>query len=130
MLMSFIVLPYRGAGAARIELSRPIPAPSVPAKRKSIASPPGFDMRLTYRTISVLAAIAAESELANSELSIRAGVKDQGQISRLLARLARLGLIENTRAGRTRSAANAWRLTRAGKELETAIRRESLGGER
>jgi hypothetical protein len=42
--------------------------------------------------------------------------------SALLSRLARFGLIENTR---TRGRENEWQLTPAGKELETAIRDDS-----
>jgi hypothetical protein len=44
---------------------------------------------------------------------------------RLLARLAGLELIENTGGGQAKGARNAWRLTRTGKEVESAIRRQS-----
>jgi DNA-binding MarR family transcriptional regulator len=80
-------------------------------------------MRLTYRTIRVLAAIAAQADLSNSEVAERAGITDQGQVSKLLARLSRLGLIENTGAGQARGTANAWRLTREGRKLQRKIGR-------
>jgi hypothetical protein len=60
---------------------------------------------------------------SNAEVSARVGIVDQGQISKLLARLARLGLIENQGAGQRYGAANAWHLTDSGKEFEAAIRR-------
>ena len=90
-------------------------------------------MRLTYRTVRVLAAIAAEPGLSNSQISQRAGVTDQGQISKLLSRLARLQLIESAGHGGRKGASNAWRLTHRGEAVERAIRHERLprrGGER
>ncbi|MGA2452177.1 MAG: helix-turn-helix domain-containing protein [Solirubrobacteraceae bacterium] len=83
-------------------------------------------MRLTYRTVRVLVAIAAQPGLSNSQISQRAGITDQGQISRLLSRLARLQLIENTGQGQRKGAANAWRLTRRGEAVERTIRHERL----
>ena len=62
-----------------------------------------LDMRLTYRTVTVLAAIAAQPGLSNSQLGEHAGIADQGQISRLVSRLARLQLIENTREASARA---------------------------
>jgi DNA-binding IclR family transcriptional regulator len=83
-------------------------------------------MRLTYRTVGVLAAIAAQPRLSNRQISQHAGVIDQGQISRLLSRLARLQLIENTGEGWSKGAADAWRLTHRGEAVERTIRRERL----
>lgn len=123
-LMSFIVLPYLGSGAARIELHRPAPAraAAAPAEHDRTSSPVSrLETRLTPRTKRVLATIAARPGLSNSEVSVRAGITDQGQISKLLARLARLGLIES----RPRKVTHAWRLTRKGHELERTLRRES-----
>jgi len=62
-------------------------------------------MRLTDRTVRVLAAIAAiaaQPGLSNRQISQRAGITDQGQISKLLSRLAGLQLIENTGEGQRR----------------------------
>jgi DNA-binding IclR family transcriptional regulator len=79
-------------------------------------------MRMTYRTLRVLAAIEAQPDLSNCEVAERAGISDQGQISRLLARLGRLGLIENT-GRQSRGGANAWRLTSEGRRLPLATGR-------
>jgi AcrR family transcriptional regulator len=130
-LMGFIVLPYLGGGAALTELQRPVSAIFEPGKRNSTPSPlAGLDMRLTYRTMRVLAAIAAEPGLSNSEIRIRVGVKDHGQISKLLARLARLGLIESPGDAQPARVANAWKLTRTGHALQRAVKHESLGTRR
>jgi DNA-binding MarR family transcriptional regulator len=126
-LTSLIVHPYLGGGAARRELRRPAAnGTRAPARRSAGLNPlEGLDTRVTYRTMRVLAAIGAEAGLSNSDVSERAGVSDQGQISRMLVRLTRLGLIENTGAGQAGGVANAWRLTLRGRELERAMRSES-----
>jgi chromosome segregation and condensation protein ScpB len=80
-------------------------------------------IRLTYRTTRVLAVIAAQSGLSNSEIAERGGIADQGQVSKLLGRLNRLGLIENTGEGQPGGATNAWRLTGVGRRLQRAIER-------
>jgi AcrR family transcriptional regulator len=121
-LMSFIVLPYLGPAAARRELAQATPARS----RRRRSRPSGdiraqLKMRLTARTLRVLSAIAAEPGCSNREIGNRAGVADQGQICKLLTRLSKLGLIENTGAGHARGAANAWRLDTAGRELMLAL---------
>jgi DNA-binding IclR family transcriptional regulator len=73
----------------------------------------------------VLTVIGAQSGLRNTQVAERAGISDQGQVSKLLARLQRLGLIENTGAGHAGGGANAWRLTREGRELRRKIERAS-----
>jgi AcrR family transcriptional regulator len=123
-LMSMIVLPYLGREAASRELSRP---PAAAARARGVPAAPnplkGLKLRLTYRTLAVLRAIADEPGLSNREIGERIGVSDQGQISRLLGRLAERRLTENTGGGQPMGAANAWRLTSTGSELESAIRR-------
>lgn len=120
-LMSMIVLPYLGPAAARHQLVRPAPAPL--SKSKSSPTDPLRDvgMRLTYRTVRVLMAVASHPASSNREIGLAAGMQDQGQISRLLTRLAKLGLIENTGAGLARGAPNVWALTSKGAEIERAI---------
>jgi AcrR family transcriptional regulator len=125
-LTSMIVLPYLGQVAAQKELRRPVPERRRPAHAVSAADPlRDVDMRLTYRTVRVLAAIAAlcgrGSYPSNREVGVAAGMQDQGQISKLLSRLHKLGLIENTGAGLARGAPNAWVLTEKGTEIERAI---------
>jgi AcrR family transcriptional regulator len=122
-LMSLIVLPYLGAGAARRELTRPAPVPrgadGCPAVLGS-----GFDdhgVRLTYRTGRVLTAIAQYPGASNREVAERAGIIDQGQISKLLTRLERAGVIANLSEGTSRGAPNAWRLTEFGERVERGV---------
>ena len=79
-------------------------------------------MRLTYRTVRVLLAIAETPGASNRELADAAGVADQGQISKLLSRLKSLGLIENIGAGPVRGEPNAWQLTPKGSRSATPFR--------
>jgi AcrR family transcriptional regulator len=124
-LMSMIVLPYLGPAAARKELARPVCVPRSP--RESVAVGPDplreLGMRLTYRTVRVLLAVAATPGGSNRQVADEAGISDQGQISKLLARLHGLGLIENTTAPATRGAPNAWVLTQRGWEVQAALAR-------
>jgi AcrR family transcriptional regulator len=118
-LMSMIVLPYLGQAAAQRELTRPLP-PRAPATRKPEPARDllgDLNLRLTYRTLAVLEVIVDEPGLSNSDVSDRAGITDQGQISKLLKRLVSHGLLENAGAGQARGEANAWRLTRKGEQL-------------
>ncbi len=129
-LMGMIVLPYLGPDAAREEIERP----TAKARRTPRHSPrapvehplQGLEIRLTHRTLLVLAAIAAlggrGSGPNNREVADHAGVTDQGQISKLLARLERFGLTENTADARAKGEPNAWRLTAKGSQLEQSIR--------
>jgi AcrR family transcriptional regulator/DNA-binding MarR family transcriptional regulator len=128
-LMSMIVLPYLGAAAARRERSRPVPAPVSNAGRKQFVTEQtngdplaGVPMRLTYRTALVLGCIAREPGASNRVIGDHAGVSDQGQISKLLARLERLGLAANTGDGHLKGERNAWRLTPKGVQVEHSIR--------
>jgi hypothetical protein len=52
-------------------------------------------MPVGYRSARVLAVIAAQPGASNREVADGAEVSDEGQISRLLARLKNLGLIHN-----------------------------------
>ena len=56
----------------------------------------GLGMRLTYRTMRVLLAIGVHPGASNREVGDASGIRDQGQISKLLTRLEDLGLIQNT----------------------------------
>jgi AcrR family transcriptional regulator/DNA-binding MarR family transcriptional regulator len=127
-LMSMIVLPYLGAAAARREQARPAPA-LLPAEesnaREASATDTdwlqGLPMRLTYRTARVLHAVSESPGISNRTVGNEAGVSDQGQISKLLARLERLGLITNSGQGHVKGEANAWRLTPAGEQITQNI---------
>jgi AcrR family transcriptional regulator len=120
-LMGMIVLPYLGPVAARRELERPVP--EAPARTHSASGDPlrELQMRLTYRTIRVLMAVAANPGSSNRTVADGAGIGDQGQISKLLTRLKGLCLIEQTRRGPARGGPNAWALTAKGREVHGAI---------
>jgi AcrR family transcriptional regulator len=125
-LMSMIVMPYLGAKAARRELTRPARRPA-PAKRVTPSAPDGdrlagLNLRVTYRTMRVVAVIAENPGASNREVAEGSGIVDAGQVSKLLSRLAGLGLIENFGAGAARGSTNAWRLTKRGERLGRAAR--------
>ncbi len=132
-LMGMIVLPYLGPAAARRE-RRGIGTFSSgrerPAGLKSPTRLPdmaledpleGIPMRLTYRTARVLEVIGEKPGVSNRVAGDLAGVSDQGQISKLLARLGRLGLIENTGEGHLRGERNAWGLTPLGRQVALSL---------
>jgi DNA-binding MarR family transcriptional regulator len=81
-------------------------------------------MRITYRTLRVLGAIAEHSGASNRTIGEAADIYDQGQISKLLARLEGLGLVENVSGNdhKPTGEPNAWRLTARGEEIEHALR--------
>ncbi len=123
-LMSMIVLPYLGAGPARRESQRPVPAFATAApERKPVADPfKGAGMRLTYRTVRVLMAIAEHPEASNRAIGDTAEIKDQGQISKLLRRLQRAGMVTNAGLGPGTGAPNSWTLTSSGSQITDSIR--------
>ena len=136
-LMWLIVLTYFGPEIAREERTRPVPADPVPAPLpapapggkqggKYLALDPGPvsvpGLRMTYRTALVLEAIAQAPGISNLAAAQAAQVNDQGQISKLLSRLERHGLVQNTGRGQAKGAPNEWRLTPAGQKVEQSIR--------
>jgi AcrR family transcriptional regulator len=127
-LMAMVVLPYLGPDAAARELERPTPRAR---RRARVTSDPlrELDMRLTYRTVRVLLAIAELGgqgmHPSGREVADAAGISDQGQISKLLARLQHLGLIHNSAAGRGKGEPNAWTLADSGRRVEQAIRAQT-----
>lgn len=146
-LMGMIVLPYMGPAAARKEQSRPAPGAGESVGRKGAKTPEGakaagaapaakdagaqgaehgdplagIPMRLTYRTVRVLEVIAKQPGVSNRGVGEQAGVSDQGQISKLLARLQRLGLASNNGEGHMKGEPNAWTLTPTGRRVAQTI---------
>jgi AcrR family transcriptional regulator len=124
-LMSMIVLPYLGAAAASGELEHSIPRPVIVRDdriAKQARDPfEGLPIRITFRTARVLATIGEHPEASNRQIGDAAGVSDQGQISKLLRRLAGCGLIENHGRGQAKGEPNAWRLTDRGQAIRRAI---------
>jgi AcrR family transcriptional regulator len=120
-LVSMIVLPYLGPVAARREVKRPTPK----ARPKSgvVRHDPlrDLEMRLTYRTVRTLMAVAEHPGTSNRTIGAAADIPDQGQVSKLLARLHNLGLIDNATTTSARGGPNAWTLTARGWEIHAAI---------
>jgi AcrR family transcriptional regulator len=120
-LVSIIVLPYLGTGVARRELTRPAPpirtGAGIGRKGAGRFVKHGGGARLTDRTVRVLSAIADYPGASNREVADRAGIVDQGQISKLLGRLQARGLVTTAGEGRTRGAPNSWRLTERGEAV-------------
>jgi AcrR family transcriptional regulator len=129
-LTGMIVLPYLGPAAARREQERAVPVAAASGVRagggvvESVADPlGGVSMRLTYRTARVLEGIAEHPGASNREAGECAGISDPGQVSKLLARLERLGLLVNrTGGGRVMGEPNAWTLTAKGVVVARNIR--------
>jgi AcrR family transcriptional regulator len=124
-LMGMIVLPYLGPAAAEEELARGAPKRAHGPRKPATGPLDALPMRLTYRTLRVLAAIAEQevqgARPSNRRIGELAGVPDQGQISKLLARLERLELIHNTGHGQPKGEPNAWTLTTRGQEIQHTI---------
>jgi AcrR family transcriptional regulator len=139
-LMEMIVLPYLGPAAARKEHARAAPV-TLPMSETSgtqagilVGDGHGdrdplaeLPMRLTYRTARALEAVADSPGVSNRAIGEHAGITDQGQISRLLSRLQRLGLVANGGEGHMRGEANAWRLTQTGQRVVRSIAAHAEG---
>jgi AcrR family transcriptional regulator len=131
-LMSMIVLPYLGAAAARSELTRAAPRAAAPARGDELLPADPFKaagMRLTYRTVRVLSAIGEHPGASNRQVAAAAEVSDQGQVSKLLRRLARAGMIANAGAGAHQGSPNAWTLTPSGQRVIATIGEHLQGRE-
>jgi AcrR family transcriptional regulator len=120
-LMSMIVLPYLGPQEARKQLEQPVESARSPIQPANGNPLKHLDMRLTYRTVRALSAVAANPGSSNRVIGDVSGIDDQGQVSKLLTRLERLGLVENARTGRVKGATNAWGLTERGKEVASVV---------
>jgi AcrR family transcriptional regulator len=124
-LASMIVLPYLGSTAARRELRRALPVldRKTPVPH-SLPSDPFKEvrMRLTYRTVRVLSAIAEHPGASNRLVGEASEVTDQGQISKLLKRLRHNGMIVNTGAEVGQGGPNVWTLTQTGERFLNGIR--------
>jgi AcrR family transcriptional regulator len=128
-LMGMIVLPYLGPAAARREQTMPAPKAPAPAQHGLLAQAlpfadplQGLPMRWTYRTARVMQGISELPGASNREVADYAGIHDQGQVSKLLARLQRLGLIANTGDERLKGEPNVWRLTPRGDQVAQRLR--------
>ncbi len=111
-------------------------APAVPltdrpagrARAGAIAGAGRFRLTaLTHEVLTAVANLSAQDDSpTNREIARAAGVKDEGQISKLLARLQAHGLLQNA-AGTSRVTGNAWQLTARGADLAASVTGESAG---
>jgi AcrR family transcriptional regulator/DNA-binding MarR family transcriptional regulator len=80
---------------------------------------------LTHEVLSVVASLnVSGSAPKNREVAGLAGIDDEGQVSKLLARLQTHGLLQNT--GGHPAVGNAWRLTPHGEQVLCASSRAAL----
>ncbi|HTZ63857.1 MAG TPA: hypothetical protein VMB51_07105 [Solirubrobacteraceae bacterium] len=121
-LMAFIVAPYLGQAAAQAELegkpsgvSEAALSESANARAQATARAAELPIRVTHRTMLVLRAIARAPYSNNRQVAQAAGLADEGQTSKLLARLESRGVIENVGIGAARGEPNAWLLTPSGR---------------
>ena len=127
-LLALILLPYLGPAGARRAQARPAPGPLAPARRARAGGGGALDhleevpMRLTYRTARVLEGVAEHPGASNREVAGHAGITDQGQVSKLLARLQGYGLLANQGSGSSKGEPNAWTLTAKGERIAQSMR--------
>jgi AcrR family transcriptional regulator len=111
-LMALLVTPYLGPAAAARELRRPAPPPAPrpsTAAKLARALMDGEGIRVGHRSLRVLELIAERPGMSNRELAVAAGNINEGQMSRLLAKLRDHGLIESVRPDGG-GMPHAWRL--------------------
>jgi IclR helix-turn-helix domain len=120
-LMAFIVRPYLGQAAARMELE----GRAAPFEERG---PGGRRLYATRRTRLVLRAIASAPRSSNREVARAAGLTDEGQASKLLRRLAERGLVENVGLGQGGGRCNAWVLTARGERALARFGQPAGGG--
>jgi len=81
------------------------------------------EIRMTYRTLRVLTALLENPGASNRLVAEAAGITDQGQISKILRRLADQELISNEGEARN-GAPKRWHLTEAGTALQRRGQRD------
>jgi AcrR family transcriptional regulator len=123
-LMAMIVQPYLGSAAAQKELERPVAVSVLPVVPRLPSDPfKDLPMRLTYRTVRVLSSIADTPLSSSKHVADASGITDPGQISRLLSRLQRYELIQDSGIGPAKGKARAWTLTPRGENILQATGR-------
>ncbi|HME02241.1 MAG TPA: hypothetical protein VKG38_04325 [Solirubrobacteraceae bacterium] len=113
-LMSFIVAPYLGRGAAKADALGNRAAAIEPSLRAEVVP-----IRPHPRVMSALRVIASTPRLSNGEIASAVGItpKDGGHTSKLLKTLEQRGLIENASPGDAVCEPNAWLLTTYGRRV-------------
>ena len=107
-LMSFVLVPYLGRGAAQADGLGDRPAGAQLPPRPEV-----LPIRPHPRLLLALEVIASTPHLSNQKVGIAVGIEGDGggQIAKLLKPLERRGLIENTSLRRRHNEPNAWLLT-------------------
>jgi hypothetical protein len=114
-LMSFIVVPYLGRGAAKADLAG---NPAVDSGSRAVVVP----IRPHPRTMLALHVIVSTPRLSDRELAAAVGISPEGGFrSELLRPLKQRGLIENASPGRAPREPNAWLLTLYGHRVLEVI---------
>jgi hypothetical protein len=104
-LMTFIVTPYLGGGAAKADL---MGNPAVESGSRAVVVP----IRPHPRTMLALRVIVSTPGLSDCEVAAAVGIDpDGGYRSELLRPLRQRGLIENASPGRAPREPNAWVMT-------------------
>ena len=117
-LMALIVYPYLGSAAAQRELEISPAVETTPVARRLPSDPfKDLPIRLTYRTARVLMSIAESPGASSKQVADASGISDPGQISRLLTRLRRNDLIQDSGIGPSKGMARAWSLTERGEDI-------------
>jgi hypothetical protein len=124
-LMAMIAQPYLGATAAQKELQRPVMTPKPVVPRLPSDPFKYLPMRLTYRIALVLSSIAAHPGASSKQIAQAEGITDEGQTSKLLNRLQRNKLIQDTGIGPTKGMPRAWQLTQRGQQILQAIGKDN-----
>jgi hypothetical protein len=117
-LVAFIALQYGLPAAVRAAHG----ASAASGRPGNVSRAAQLPIRATRRTTLVLRAIAQAPYSNNREVAQAAGLSDEGQTSKLLARLERKGMIENVGVGPARGEPNAWLLTASGRRMVDLLR--------
>jgi len=130
-LVGLVVCPYLEPHDVVTEIKRgEALAQSIAEKHVSSSSPPPATVQLpaglrnpgAFRARSCVTFIAANPGASNKQIAAGIGMSHLGQVSELLARLARGGLLRKHAGGAGRP--NQWWLTPYGKELAQALKGE------
>jgi hypothetical protein len=114
-LMSFIVVPYLGRGAAKADL---VGNPAAESGSRAVVVP----IRPHHRTMLALQVIVLTPGLSDREVAAAVGINPEGGFrSELLRPLKQRGLIENASAGRAPREPNAWLMTPYGHRVLEVI---------
>jgi len=117
-LMSFIVAPYLGRGAAKADIAGN-PAAAIESRSRADVVP----IRPHPRIMLVLRVIASTPRLSNGEIAAAVGItpEDGGHTSKLLKTLEQRGLIENASPSQAPCEPNAWLMTPYGRRVFEVI---------